>query len=85
MHSKGDSLSNTPDADSPSIGVIQSASRDVEQTPSDNRSGTRGGRDPNIVDWDGSDDPKNPTNWTDTKVATLVVIVSTITFLRFVE
>lgn len=39
---------------------------------------------PNIVDWDGPDDPKNPRNWTASKVIVNISIVSTITFLRSV-
>jgi hypothetical protein len=40
--------------------------------------------DPNIVDWDGSDDPENPRNWELGKVIVTLTIVSFITFLRFV-
>lgn len=38
-------------------------------------------RDPNIVDWDGPDDPTNPMNWPGRKKATAIGIVSAITFL----
>jgi hypothetical protein len=33
-------------------------------------------RDPNIVDFDGPDDPDNPLNWSATKKTTAIVIVS---------
>ena len=39
---------------------------------------------PNIVDWDGPDDPENPRNWKSSKVIVNISIVSTITFLRSV-
>lgn len=37
--------------------------------------------DPNIVGWDGPDDPQNPMNWSHTKKWGTVVLVSAITFL----
>ncbi|KAK7428786.1 hypothetical protein QQZ08_004711 [Neonectria magnoliae] len=38
-------------------------------------------RDPNIVDWDGPDDPANPQNWSLGKKAVTVCLVSSITFV----
>ncbi|KAF2121940.1 major facilitator superfamily domain-containing protein [Lophiotrema nucula] len=38
-------------------------------------------QDPNIVDWDGPDDPQNPMNWTFNKKWGTVILVSAITFL----
>ncbi|KAF2494681.1 MFS general substrate transporter, partial [Lophium mytilinum] len=38
-------------------------------------------KDPNIVDWDGPDDPANPMNWSSGKKVTAVGIVSMIAFL----
>lgn len=38
-------------------------------------------RDPNIVDWDGPDDPANPQNWSAKKKTITVVLVSSITFV----
>ena len=38
--------------------------------------------DPNIVDWDGPDDPANPMNWPAWKVKTHIFLVSAITFIR---
>ncbi|KAB8336668.1 hypothetical protein FH972_020979 [Carpinus fangiana] len=37
-------------------------------------------RDPNVVTWDGPDDPENPMNWTDRKKWLLIAVVSSITF-----
>ncbi len=37
--------------------------------------------DPNIVDWDGPDDPENPLNWSSTKKNLHVVIVSLFTLV----
>lgn len=38
-------------------------------------------RDPNIVDWDGPDDPENPLNWTAKRKVTATVSIALITFL----
>lgn len=38
-------------------------------------------RDPNIVDWDGPDDPANPHNWPLRRKAITVALVSSITFV----
>lgn len=38
-------------------------------------------KDPNVVDWDGPDDPANPMNWTSAKKVAAIAIVSLITFL----
>ena len=37
--------------------------------------------DPNIVNWDGPDDPANPQNWSMKKKTVTVVIVSSVTFV----
>ncbi|KAL9074973.1 MAG: hypothetical protein Q9161_001903 [Pseudevernia consocians] len=37
--------------------------------------------DPNIVDWDGPDDPKNPVNWSEKLKWANVAVISSITFL----
>lgn len=37
--------------------------------------------DPNIVDWDGPDDPQNPMNWPTWRKLVSVGIVSAITFI----
>ncbi|KAL8832074.1 MAG: hypothetical protein Q9191_000496 [Dirinaria sp. TL-2023a] len=38
-------------------------------------------KDPNLVDWDGPNDPKNPMNWPPWKVKTHIFLVSAITFI----
>lgn len=38
-------------------------------------------KDPNIVDWDGPDDPENPMNWTARKKWANIAILSLLTFL----
>ncbi|KAH7149750.1 major facilitator superfamily domain-containing protein [Dactylonectria estremocensis] len=38
-------------------------------------------RDPNIVDWDGPDDPDNPQNWSSGKKVMTVAFVSSVTFV----
>ena len=37
--------------------------------------------DPNIVDWDGPDDPKNPVNWSESLKWANVAVIASITFL----
>jgi hypothetical protein len=37
--------------------------------------------DPNIVNWDGPDDPANPQNWSIKKKTITVMIVSSVTFV----
>lgn len=36
--------------------------------------------DPNIVDWDGPDDPENPLNWSSTRRTLIIIFVSSYTF-----
>ena len=38
-------------------------------------------QDPNIVDWDGPDDPENPLNWSSSKKLAAMTIVSLVTML----
>ncbi|KAL8756321.1 MAG: hypothetical protein Q9199_003021 [Rusavskia elegans] len=37
--------------------------------------------DPNLVDWDGPDDPETPTNWANGRKYAIIAIISSITFL----
>jgi hypothetical protein len=48
-----------------------------DQMPSKTGSTT----DPNIVDWDGPDDPENPMNWPTSKKIANIGLVSLITLL----
>lgn len=43
----------------------------------------KGPRDPNIVDWDGPDDPENPLNWTAKRKVTATASIALITFLTY--
>lgn len=40
-------------------------------------------RDPNIVDWDGPDDPENPQNWSFGTKTITVACVSGLTFVTY--
>lgn len=40
--------------------------------------------DPNIVDWNGADDPQNPINWSEKMKWGNVAVIASITFLTFV-
>ncbi|KAF2092867.1 MFS general substrate transporter [Rhizodiscina lignyota] len=52
-----------------------------DNAPSDTVVGEQPIKDPNIVDWDGPDDPANPMNWSLKKKVTAIGIVSILTFL----
>ena len=43
------------------------------------------GSDPNIVDWDGPDDPANPINWSEKLKWGNVAVISSITFLTYIS
>lgn len=40
-------------------------------------------RDPDIVDWDGPDDPENPLNWSGRKKVVATATISLITLLTY--
>jgi hypothetical protein len=46
--------------------------------------GTSDDDDPNIVDWDGSDDPEMAINWPSRKKWTMTFLLSTLTLLTYV-
>lgn len=50
----------------------------VERRPEQEKSGVEGEglRDPNVVDFDGPNDPEHPLNWSTTRKTTFIVIVS---------
>ena len=60
---------------------------DVENQPSldknspDTATNEKTPKDPNLVDWDGQDDPANPLNWSSVKKIAAIGIVSLITML----
>jgi hypothetical protein len=41
-------------------------------------------KDPNIVDWDGDDDPEKALNWPSRKKWTYIILLSTLTLLTYV-
>lgn len=41
-------------------------------------------QDPNLVDWDGPDDPENPLNWPARKKWTLIGILAMVTLVTYV-
>lgn len=85
MEGNHDPSSNVPHASSQVNDGTSNASHAVERSLAcEARSEASDRRDPNIVDWDGSDDPENPKNWKRSKVIVILTLVSTITFLRFV-
>lgn len=57
---------------------------DIEKEAPGLEDGTRESpRDPNIVDWDGPDDPENPLNWTAKRKVTATMSIALITFLTY--
>ena len=80
-----------PQESRPGGNTTSSNAGDLEKGPTDSLSGQDeqnqddSSRDPNIVDWDGPDDPENPLNWNLKKKGTLVASISIITFLTLVH
>ena len=64
--------------------VPQEQAADVENGPTEvdfAKLPTGESHDPNIVDWDGPDDPNNPVNWSMKKKVAATVVISSITFV----
>jgi len=56
--------------------------RDVERGPKlEKAKSARSERDPNLVSWDGPDDPKNPKNWSTRRKWAATLVVSSFTFI----
>jgi hypothetical protein len=68
------------DADA-SIGDVEKQSVHDSHEKSPTSTDEKTTRDPNIVDWDGPDDPENPKNWATRKKVMAVGMASMITFL----
>ena len=70
------------DASPSLIGDDNQAMRDIEK--SEEKQGeipkSEDKKDPNIVDWDGPDDPQNPINWTVKKKWTVTISFALMTF-----
>lgn len=70
MSTKGSQSNQTSDGNDCELGDPTPK----ENTPTDPT-------DPNIVDWDGPDDPSNPMNWSTAKKLSTLTMVSVVTFL----
>jgi hypothetical protein len=70
-----------PDVDNSSLG--RDADADVEAGLSKGEPSSSE-TDPNMVDWDGSDDPEDPMNWPDSKKWTNISILSLLTVVTWV-
>jgi hypothetical protein len=57
-------------------------SEDQQPSSAHGRAEMPSSRNLNVVDWDGPDDLENPINWNSGRKATIVTLVSVITFLR---
>jgi hypothetical protein len=68
-----DSVNSTDKEDMEKQGALEGD----DQVPSE----TKSTNDPNIVDWDGPNDPENPMNWPTSKKITNIALVSLITLL----
>ncbi|KAI1460339.1 MFS general substrate transporter [Annulohypoxylon moriforme] len=75
---KGSVETTTPKSDSSTM--KPGSEKDVE-AGSDNREVGADEKDPNIVEWDGPNDPENPMNWPDSKKWINISIVSIITIV----
>jgi len=66
--------------------LVEDLEKGAEEQPQPEKSddGSEKAPDPNIVDWDGPDDPSNPMNWPKSKREGHVVIVSVITLIVLV-
>lgn len=53
----------------------------LDNNSSDTATSEKTPKDPNIVDWDGPDDPANPLNWSSAKKLAAIGIVSLVTML----
>ncbi len=77
-------MENSKNANQPDGSVYE---RDVENQSDHNSSRLdtatheKAPKDPNIVNWDGPDDPENPLNWSSAKKFGAISMVSLITML----
>jgi hypothetical protein len=92
-----DAYEKRHDADDASDKAHATSNLDVEKgvqsaaisTNSDDRTlegdpTTEAERDPDIVDWDGPDDPENPLNWPARRKWTLIFILAMVTLVTWV-
>lgn len=74
-----------PDTASTPLAVENREEKDVEAGSTSVDLDEPAPRDPNIVDWDGPDDPANPQNWSFGKKTVTVACVSGLTFVTYVS
>jgi hypothetical protein len=72
-----ESVNSTDKEDVEKQDIKQNTFDSEDQMPSK----TGSTNDPNIVDWDGPDDPENPMNWPTSKKIASIGLVSLITLL----
>lgn len=63
--------------------VEKEAGSETSSVPS--RSPAREKQDPNIIDWDGPDDPADPMNWKTSQKTATISLASVITFITYVD
>ncbi len=66
--------SNTHNTVDPEKGAVEGGAEVVEEQRNKEK-------DPNIVDWDGPDDPENPLNWTPKRKWSIAALLSFMTFV----
>ena len=59
--------------------------KDIEKAPNEDAAELQVevSQDPNIVSWDGPDDPENPLNWTKKRKVTATISIALITLLTY--
>lgn len=62
-------------------GTFAINSNEAEANPKEQTNDSEADTDPNIIGWDGPDDPKNPTNWPERAKWGNVMVISMITFI----
>ncbi|KAI9706222.1 MAG: hypothetical protein M1812_008245 [Candelaria pacifica] len=75
--------SEQDDGEGPGIESTESNEKDLERGPAklEKQSSTKSVKDPNLVTWDGPDDPANPKNWTAGSKWAATLVVSSFTFI----
>jgi hypothetical protein len=63
------------------VGSTHSDDRTLGEDAPEPTRGGEGNTDPDLVDWDGPDDPENPQNWTTKRKWTLIGALSAVTLI----
>ncbi|KAI9875243.1 MAG: hypothetical protein M1830_008712 [Pleopsidium flavum] len=69
------------EVDEERMGVVNERDMEAARTPLEKRQTTRSVKDPNLVAWNGPDDPENPKNWTMRNKWAATIVVSSFTFI----